>query len=161
MCEYCNCQEIDAIAVLTSEHDAIRSAGREVKVAARAGDHPGAVAAIGRLTGLLAPHTRIEELGLFPAMAVEFGDHVAGLEHDHRDLETELAELAAAPVPGPDWVDRLDRALRTLFDHILREQDGLFPAALATLEPEQWEQLDAVRRDVESSQAQPETVGYR
>jgi hypothetical protein len=39
-------------------------------------------------------------------------------------------------------------ALAHLFDHILKEQDGVFPAALATLTPDDWERIGAVRRSV-------------
>jgi hypothetical protein len=45
----------------------------------------------------------------------------------------------------PSWPDRLRSALALLQDHILAEQDGVFPAALGTLRPEQWERVEAVR----------------
>jgi hemerythrin-like domain-containing protein len=38
-----------------------------------------------------------------------------------------------------------------LREHILKEQDGVFPAALAALSPEEWDAVDAVRSRVGSS----------
>jgi hypothetical protein len=35
-----------------------------------------------------------------------------------------------------------------LREHILKEQDGVFPAALIALDPEQWERVEAVRTRV-------------
>jgi hemerythrin-like domain-containing protein len=67
MCEYCGCQDVPAIAQLTSEHDDIRAVGRDAARAGRTGDHPAAVVAAKRLLELLEPHTAVEERGLFPA----------------------------------------------------------------------------------------------
>jgi len=145
VCEYCGCQDIPAIATLTAEHEAIREVARVGQQAATASDHPAAVAAATRLKELLDPHSRIEELGLFPAMAGEFGEHTERLTAEHRALEAELTELidSAAPVAG--WEQRLTAALSELFEHILREQDGLFPATLSVMTPEQWDSLADVR----------------
>ena len=41
-------------------------------------------------------------------------------------------------------------ALWVLREHILKEQDGVFPAALAELDPAQWDEVDAVRARVGS-----------
>jgi len=46
---------------------------------------------------------------------------------------------------GPGWPDRLTGALAVLREHIFKEQDGVFPAALATLSTADWEAADAAR----------------
>ena len=153
MCDYCGCQDVPAIAALTSEHDQIREVAREASAAARAGDHRGAVVAAGRLLAALEPHTRIEEQGLFPAMAHEFGEHVGALTDQHRQLESALRALAAESAPLSGWQDRLTVALAELFEHILREQDGLFPASLSVLTARQWDTLDEVRARVSGGPA--------
>lgn len=147
MCEYCGCQNVDAIAQLTREHDVLRTVAREATEAAHAGDRSAANRAVVRLLELLSPHTEIEERGLFPAMATEFGPHVGSLQDDHRRLDNMLHDLAAA---GDDegWPRSLDSAVTELFEHILREQDGLFPASLSVLSTDDWEQLDNVRAEV-------------
>jgi hemerythrin-like domain-containing protein len=148
MCEYCGCQEFAAIAQLTSEHDEIRAVARDASLASRADDRQAAAVAAARLLELLEPHTAVEERGLFAAMAGEFGEHVASLESDHRRIEAALEEIAAGPQLLLGWTKRLDAAVAELFEHILREQDGLFPAALSVLTPRQWDELDQVRVEV-------------
>jgi len=40
-------------------------------------------------------------------------------------------------------------------DHILKEQDGVFPAALANLSTEEWEAVEAVRAKAGSPLSRP------
>jgi hemerythrin-like domain-containing protein len=148
MCEYCGCQDVPAIAEFTAEHDRIREVARDLYEAAQREDLPVARSIARRLLGLLLPHTAIEERGLFPAMASEFGDHVASLESDHRRIEQTLRDVASPGQVPEAWAAQLRAVVGELFDHILREQDGLFPATLTLLTPQQWEDLGAVRRAV-------------
>ncbi|UXA07752.1 hemerythrin domain-containing protein [Mycobacterium sp. SMC-2] len=85
---------------------------------------------------------------MFPALAAQFPDHVAALTAEHRRIEAVLAECAHGTPTDPTWPARLLEALRVLRDHILAEQDGVFPAALANLEPRDWDAVDAVRSGV-------------
>lgn len=150
MCEYCGCQALEAIAELTAEHDVVVNLSGEIRRALQAGrlgvaaDRSRAVAAV------LAPHTAVEEGALFPAMAEEYGEHVRGLVDEHRQIENALAESAESTPTDPAWPARLERALYLLRAHILKEQDGVFPAALAVLDPAQWDRLDTVRARVGS-----------
>jgi hemerythrin-like domain-containing protein len=148
MCEYCGCLEVPAIAQLTAEHDEIRAVAREAGRAGHAGEYDEAVSAARRLLGLLGPHTAVEEQGLLPAMAGEFAEHIDSLEADHQRIDHALAELASGTGPTEGWAGRLEETLSELFEHILREQDGLFPATLSVLTPEQWDHLDAVRTQI-------------
>lgn len=148
MCEYCGCQDVEAIAALTREHDDLRAVARDATAAARAGDREAAARVAQQLLTLLHPHVEIEERGLFPAMATEFAEHIASLEDDHRRLDHVLAKIADPSVDDPGWAAELTAAVADLFGHILREQDGLFPATLSVLTPADWEKLDSVRADV-------------
>lgn len=42
-----------------------------------------------------------------------------------------------------------------LREHILKEQDGVFPAALATLGTEEWEAVDKVRAEAGTALPRP------
>lgn len=150
MCEYCGCQALDAIAELTAEHDLVVELSRQVRAALRVGDLDAAAERSRAVAAVLEPHTAVEEGALFPALAADFGDHVAALEAEHRLVESVLAESAEGTPSDPSWPERLDRALYLLREHILKEQDGVFPAALAHLDPAQWEALEAVRAVVGS-----------
>jgi hypothetical protein len=82
---------------------------------------------------VLGPHTRVEENALFPPMADDFPDHVEALRAEHALIEGVLAESTEGTPADPGWPARLADALHTLRDHVLKEQEGLFPAALASL----------------------------
>lgn len=153
MCDYCGCQEVPAIAALTAEHDEIRAVARVAAAAARADDRAAAADAANTLLRLLTPHTQIEEQGLFPVMAGEFAEHVASLEDDHERIETALARVAEPSSDNPRWADELDAALAELFVHILREQDGLFPATLSVFAADDWENMDGVRARIVAQRA--------
>jgi len=145
VCEYCGCQQIATIAELYREHDDVAAQVGLIR-SALAGQRLEEVAAGCRhILVILAPHTVVEEEGLFPEMADEFPDHIEALRSDHREIEKVLGEAAHGTPDDPTWPDRLLRALHLLGEHILKEQDGVFPAALIALESDQWERIEAVR----------------
>ncbi|MGC0372861.1 hemerythrin domain-containing protein [Streptomyces sp. SAI-229] len=155
MCEYCGCQSLTAIDDLTREHDAVVDLISHVRDAHRAGD-TGLMARLARRIGaVLEPHTQVEEHGLFRALADEFPEQMAALEAEHRLVEAVLEEAAAGTPRDVTWPDRLIRALDLLREHILKEQDGVFPAAPAALSTEQWEEVEAVRARVGTRREQP------
>ncbi|MER6147528.1 hemerythrin domain-containing protein [Streptomyces hirsutus] len=146
MCEYCGCRSLAAIDELTREHDEVVRLISHLRPAHEDGDVPRMAQVAREIAAVLGPHTRVEEHGLFPAMAEDFPEQIAALEAEHRHVDEVLAQPAGGLTPGdPVWPDRLMEAMEMLRDHILKEQDGVFPAALATLGTEQWEAVDAVR----------------
>ena len=150
MCEYCGCQALDAIAELTAEHDAVVELGGQARRALDHGDLDRAADRARAIAAVLRPHTVVEEEALFPAMAAEFPGHVDVLVADHRRIEAVLAESAAGTPSDATWPDRLAHTLTDLREHILREQDGVFPAALLSLDNDQWDALAAARARVAS-----------
>lgn len=148
MYEYCGCQALTAIRDLTNEHDAVVNLIGAVRAAHRDGDTAGMAGAARAIAALLRPHTEVEERGLFPFMAVEFPDPIAVLEAEHRHIEAVLGEAADGTPTDPGWPRRLLDTLGRLRAHILKEQDGVFPAALAQLSTEVWEAVEAVRARV-------------
>jgi len=150
MCEYCGCQQITTIAELTREHDAAVELVGQIQTALR-GQHLEDVATrCQQILDILAPHTVVEEEGLFPEMAFEFPDHIAALRSEHREIEKVLGEAADGLPDDPTLPDRLLAVLNMLREHILKEQDGVFPAALAALDSDQWESIEALRAQVTS-----------
>ncbi|MEO8556914.1 MAG: hemerythrin domain-containing protein [Actinomycetota bacterium] len=148
MCEYCGCQQITTIAELTREHDAAVELVGRIQTDLR-GQHLEEVASrCQQILDILAPHTVVEEEGLFPEMTDAFPDHVAVLRSEHREVEKVLGEAADGLPDDPTWPDRLTDVLQLLREHILKEQDGMFPAALAALDSDQWERIEALRAKV-------------
>lgn len=156
MCEYCGCQSLASIDELTREHDEVVRLISHLRSPHQDGDVARMARVAREIATVLGPHTQVEEQGLFPAMAGDFPDQIAALEAEHRRIEAVLAEAADGATPGdPTWPDRLVEAMAVLRDHILKEQDGVFPAALANLSTEEWEAVEAVRARAGSTQTRP------
>ncbi len=151
MCEYCGCQQIATIAELTREHDDVVTVIGQINGSLQGGRLEDVAAGCARVLAILAPHTVVEEEGLFPEMADEFPDHIDALRAEHREIEKVLGEATDGPPDDPGWPDRLRHVLFLLREHILKEQDGVFPAALIALDPEQWERIESVRARVVQS----------
>jgi len=145
MCEYCGCQALIPIDELTREHDLVLSLICQVRPARADGDLLRMADLAQRIAAVLGPHTQVEEQGLFPALAPEFPDQIAVLEAEHRRIEAVLAEAAAGPPEDPEWPGMLAETLAELREHIFKEQDGVFPAALASLRNDDWEAVEAAR----------------
>ncbi len=155
MCEYCGCQALASIDQLSREHETVVNLIGQVRDAHRDGDTARMAQVARRIAAVLGPHTQVEEHGLFPALADDFPDQIAVLEDEHRQVEAVLEEAAAGTPADPTWPERLIDMLHQLRDHILKEQDGVFPAALAYLSTEQWESVEEVRARVGTRLPQP------
>jgi Hemerythrin HHE cation binding domain len=145
VCEYCGCQQITTIAELYREHDDVAAQVGLIRSALAAERLEDVVASCLQILAILGPHTVVEEDGLFPEMTDGFPDHIGVLRSEHREIEKVLGEAADGPPDDPTWPGRLLDILRLLGGHILKEQDGVFPAALIALDPDQWERIEAVR----------------
>ena len=145
MCEYCGCQQIAVIGELTREHDAVVALISQIKRSIAGEDLRDVADGCQQISSLLAPHTLVEEEGLFPEMTEDFPNHIEVLRSEHREIEKTLGEATGGVPDDPTWPDRLLGTLRLLREHILKEQDGVFPAALAALDADQWERIESVR----------------
>ena len=155
MCEYCGCQALETIDELTQEHERVVNLISHVRDARRDGAITRMAELAREITSVLGPHTQVEERGLFPAMATEFPEQIAALEAEHRRIEAVLAEADGPFLTDPGWPDRLIDTLDLLRGHILKEQDGVFPAALAALATEDWEAVEKARADAGRALARP------
>jgi hemerythrin-like domain-containing protein len=155
MCEYCGSREVPAIGELTREHERVVDLIGDVRTAHRHGDMERMAHLAHQIADLLAPHTVVEEQGLFPPLEADFPEQLAQLRREHRGIEAVLAEACDAPSWDLVWATRLLGALDLLRWHVLKEQDGVFPAALATLRTADWEAMDAVRDRVGSKLPHP------
>jgi len=134
MCSYCGCRNIPMIAKLNAEHDAVVNSSYALQIAFR-DDLPAALTACTELGGLLHPHTRREQVGLFAEMKKDklFTEHIASLCAEHDQLDGDLDAINAGDLT------RIPPMLTLLKNHIDREENGLFPAALAFLDDDQWD----------------------
>jgi hypothetical protein len=150
VCEYCGCQAVATIDELTREHEIVVDLIGRARAAAAAADVARMAEFACQIARVLGPHTVVEEEGLFPALAADFPGHIAALRDEHRKIEAVLAEARQGIPSDPAWPARLSEALRLLRAHILAEQDGVFPAALANLRVADWVTAETVRARVGS-----------
>jgi hemerythrin-like domain-containing protein len=155
MCEHCGCRALATIDELTREHDLVINLIGEARGARAVSDTVRLADLARRIAGVLGPHTEVEERGLFPALAPEFPEHIAGLTAEHRRVEAALDAAAAGTPVDPAWPARFTEVLALLREHIVKEQEGVFPAALATLRTADWEAAEAVRSQVGSPLVRP------
>lgn len=148
MCEYCGCQDLPAIEELTYEHDRVVGLISEVRAVHAAGDVNELARLARQIAAILGPHTQVEEGGLFPPLADEFPEKVAALEAEHRQISHVFDEAADEVPADPAWPDRLLETARVLREHILAEQNGVFPAALSHLNTADWDAIDRIRERV-------------
>ncbi len=123
------------IATLNAEHDAIVNSTYALQIALREHDTESAKTAGDSLAELLHPHTHREQVGLFAEMAKDelFTEHIASLCAEHDQLDAELDAISAGDLT------RITPMITLLNNHIDREENGLFPAALAFLDDDQWD----------------------
>jgi hemerythrin-like domain-containing protein len=146
MCEYCGCQSVPVIAELTAEHDQIVELVGETRAAYQRADIEAMVELCRRISAVLAPHTVVEEQGLFPAMTADFPEQIAALQAEHRRIEAVLGAAGDGTARADEaWPARVIETLALLRKHIFKEQDGVFPAALSTLSNDQWDHLGELR----------------
>ncbi|MGN0065865.1 MAG: hemerythrin domain-containing protein [Nocardioides sp.] len=139
MCHYCGCRQIPLIRDFIAEHEEISALGAKAVRELGRGEVDLAQADVDRMRDLLASHWRGEEDGVFVAMAAAdelYADYIRPLEDEHRELG---AFLAGIDLRRPEDVARFTRELDDLAEHIVREEDGLFPATLVTLSGPEWD----------------------
>jgi len=78
-------------------------------------------------------HAVVEQEGLSPEMTDEFPDHINVLRFERREIEKVLGVAIHGVRDDRIWPDRLVAVLHLLRGHILKEQDGVFPAARVVL----------------------------
>ncbi len=156
MCQYCGCHEIVTIGTLMDEHILIRNHCGDTRRCAERGDVAGAVEQVRALQALMRPHNAVEEGGLYLSMTrfEEYEQQAAELYDEHDDLDAAIdAALAAADAGRADQIDwpGLIEVLEVLYEHIQREDNGLFPAAAVILDAEDWERCERLRHQAQST----------
>jgi hypothetical protein len=139
MCDYCGCRAFPLIRLLTEQHDAIEEAAGALRRAIRDGADARAWPVLDELLDLLAPHTTLEEGGLFAEVRADptLAEAVAKLCAEHRDIH---GVLRAVDQTAPDW-PAVAAALDRLRRHIDNEEHGLFPAAVVALPIAVWDRI--------------------
>jgi iron-sulfur cluster repair protein YtfE (RIC family) len=121
-----------------AEHERAMNLGGDAVRSIDRGDLDEAGALLAALRQELRTHWRGEERGIFAVMRSEpeYDAYIRPLEQEHRELDELLTTV--------DLRDRGDQqkirvAVDELYEHILKEEDGLFPASLIALGGAEWD----------------------
>jgi hemerythrin-like domain-containing protein len=160
VCDHCGCRELTPIAALMGEHDRLRELTGLIRSELAAGNDLAARTLFEEVLVVLGPHVAKEEGSLFPMLRREgsLTDHVAGLEGEHAGLYDSVDDLDDTRT-SPAWRDGLLAVLQDLDEHMYKEDFGLFPAALATLDGADWDAMD--RWEQEHLLSRPAAEGVR
>lgn len=139
MCHYCGCRQIPLIRDYIAEHERVTNLGDDAVRAIEVGDLDKARRCVTDMAVGLDTHWEGEENGLFAVMhrEQEFADYIDPLVQEHRDL---ARFLRTVDVGDPEHQQRLRREVKDLLEHISKEEDGLFPAALTALSGNDWDE---------------------
>ena len=121
-----------------AEHERAINFGGEAVRAIDRGELARARHLLAEMATELAAHWLGEETGLFRVMSREemYAEHIAPLVREHR----ELAELlATVDLSTADGQQAIRDAVSDLYEHISKEEDGLFPASLTALDGVEWD----------------------
>lgn len=138
MCQYCGCRDMPLLRDYIAEHERVMSHGDSAVRALDRGEDTLGRQLLAAMADELRSHWRGEENGLFAVMARDelFAEHIAPLVREHRELE----ELLEAVDPSdPEDLERIRKAVFDLREHIAKEEDGLFPASLTSLDGDEWD----------------------
>lgn len=155
MCQYCGCQEIETIGVLMAEHVEIQNCCGQTKRCVERGDIAGAITPVRELQRVMRVHNEVEERALYLAMTrlPEFEAQAGILYEEHDDLDEIIAATLSLADDGRaqeiDW-DAVLTAFDVLYEHIIREDNGLFPAAAIVLSTADWERCEEVRAQAQA-----------
>ena len=138
MCQYCGCRDMPLLRDYIAEHERVMYHGDSAVRALDRGENDRGRELLAVMAEELRSHWRGEENGLFAVMAKDklFAEHITPLVREHRELE-ELLE-AVDPSDSED-LDRIRKAVFDLREHIAKEEDGLFPASLTSLDGDDWD----------------------
>ncbi|HEY3513909.1 hemerythrin domain-containing protein [Kribbella sp. NPDC051137] len=146
MCEHCGCRAVEPIAQLMEEHYEMLDLSGRIRTLLVAGDLAGASTTLADLGRRLTPHALREERGVFAALREQgdFAAEVLDLEADHRAFDEILAGLDPT---APEFEQRVRTFLANLSLHIDRENLGVFPVTVVTLDDDGWETVARAHAD--------------
>ncbi|WP_231740343.1 MULTISPECIES: hemerythrin domain-containing protein [unclassified Mycobacterium] len=121
-----------------AEHARVLSLGGEAVRAIDRSDLDRARRLLAEMAEELESHWRGEENGLFKVMAREelFAEHIDPLIREHRELNELLANV---DLTRADHQRAIRDAVEELWEHTRKEEDGIFPAALTSLDGNEWD----------------------
>lgn len=127
------------IRLLTIQHEQVINKLGEVRRASKIGAADECQKRARELADLLVLHNKLEEDGLFDALAPdeEFRESLAKLKLEHDEIDGLIARVISGEI---GLTTELEVLLR---NNISNEENGLFPASAVTLDGNVWDKIEA------------------
>lgn len=140
ICSYCDCWKLPVISRLSREHAAILKAATAVRAALDPNVQaisPQAGELLDELLDLLVAHGSYEERSLYRELRGDdtFAETAFELCAEHSTIYGALRRVRRRGTQGKALLPALDQ----LCDHIMKEEEGLFPPAVMLLSASAWE----------------------
>ncbi|MDH6247691.1 hemerythrin domain-containing protein [Mycobacterium sp. OTB74] len=121
-----------------AEHERALNHGGEAVRALDRGEIDSAREHLALMGDELRSHWQGEENGLFAVMRrePEYAEYIDPLVREHRELAELLDTVDLADATDQQ---RIRAAVEELYEHVVKEEDGLFPASLTALDGPDWD----------------------
>jgi len=146
---------MDALALLTADHDRFRGFLARLGTAGERGDDAAQRALAGPLFRDLEIHAALEEELLYPwvrGLSEELATSVDEGAEEHHVADLVIAEARALGVGGDQWEAKLTVLMENVEHHIAEEEDDMFPGVRQATSAEDREavgaRMDARRGDL-------------
>jgi hemerythrin superfamily protein len=115
---------MDAIALLTADHQEVKSMFREIE---RANDRGARQDLCRRIVDALKLHTAIEEEIFYPAVQQHLPDLIAEARQEHKTVDGLLSEISNIQVEDVRFDELMRDVIKNVEHHAGEEESQMFP----------------------------------
>lgn len=127
----------DAIALLTSDHEQVKSMFQQVE---NAGAHQKNQLAL-QIRDALKAHTTIEEEIFYPALESQMQDRIREARQEHKQVDQILARMGNIQAEDVRFNEMLRELKQNVEHHVQEEESEMFPQARRLLGEDRLRQL--------------------
>lgn len=145
---------MDALALLTADHNRVRGLFARFRAAQEAGDDTEAVRLARKIAFELHIHMSIEEQVFYPwvrDLSGELAREIDKSVEEHHVAQLLLVEIRRFEPDEPEWPAKLTVLMENVEHHIDEEETALFPAVRSLTSPDL---LDAMAAQLETTKSE-------
>jgi len=128
---------MDAIALLTADHNDVRSMFREAESAGAQQKQQLFI----RMRDALKAHTAIEEEIFYPALAQQMADEIREARSEHKQVDQLLMEMGKIQAEDIRFTEMLRELMQSVEHHAGEEEQEMFPKSRELLGDDRLRQL--------------------
>jgi hemerythrin superfamily protein len=136
---------MDAIELLTADHDEVRALFERFRTAHEQDDTAAMAEVAEQVMAELDVHTTIEEEIFYPAVrdadGEDLDEEVAEAIQEHHVVEVLMNEMADLDPADEEWVAKMQVLMENVEHHASEEEDDMFPDVREAMDPERLQDL--------------------